>query len=273
MCNGRLSLSSLSRPLDIDFKVTWVGSADSEEYDQVLDSVLVGPVPVGYNKITLTVGRGLVCWRFFAFIEISERPLAPRGLGAGFICVTGCRALPQHCTGPHPAARSPALAPTTHLVSTSLILSRWVSANTSVLFPPPPPSLPPLLTTNISSLALTPPLLLHSLLTTHRRRRRIPHSSRPRSSWVSQSSCLLARTRRTSSFASATMSTATCPRTRSCKRGLAKRAPPTLVSIQTNHSSLTLNPPPPLVATLTACTRGRSTRTSSSAASSTASRA
>lgn len=32
---------------DLEWKITYVGSAESSEYDQVLDSVLVGPVAVG----------------------------------------------------------------------------------------------------------------------------------------------------------------------------------------------------------------------------------
>ncbi|XP_055975493.1 histone chaperone ASF1B [Sorex fumeus] len=32
---------------DLEWRVTYVGSAESEEFDQVLDSVLVGPVPAG----------------------------------------------------------------------------------------------------------------------------------------------------------------------------------------------------------------------------------
>ncbi|XP_074835983.1 histone chaperone ASF1B [Carettochelys insculpta] len=34
-------------PHDLEWKIIYVGSAESEEYDQVLDSVLVGPVPAG----------------------------------------------------------------------------------------------------------------------------------------------------------------------------------------------------------------------------------
>ncbi|XP_032637308.1 histone chaperone ASF1B [Chelonoidis abingdonii] len=34
-------------PRDLEWKIIYVGSAESEEYDQVLDSVLVGPVPAG----------------------------------------------------------------------------------------------------------------------------------------------------------------------------------------------------------------------------------
>ncbi|KAF2751635.1 histone deposition protein Asf1 [Sporormia fimetaria CBS 119925] len=35
---------------DLEWKLTYVGSATSNEYDQELDSVLVGPIPVGVNK-------------------------------------------------------------------------------------------------------------------------------------------------------------------------------------------------------------------------------
>ncbi|KAL8794023.1 MAG: hypothetical protein Q9195_003429 [Heterodermia aff. obscurata] len=35
---------------DLEWKVTYVGSATSSEHDQELDSLLVGPVPVGVNK-------------------------------------------------------------------------------------------------------------------------------------------------------------------------------------------------------------------------------
>ncbi|KAF2760862.1 histone deposition protein Asf1 [Pseudovirgaria hyperparasitica] len=41
-------LESLSK--DLEWKLTYVGSATSSEYDQELDSLLVGPVPVGVNK-------------------------------------------------------------------------------------------------------------------------------------------------------------------------------------------------------------------------------
>eukprot|EP00126_Sphaerothecum_destruens_P015889 Sdes_comp9961_c0_seq1m1516 len=36
---------------DLEFKIIYVGSAESEEYDQELDSILVGPIPVGLNKV------------------------------------------------------------------------------------------------------------------------------------------------------------------------------------------------------------------------------
>lgn len=36
-----------SSNVDLEWKIIYVGSAESEEYDQVLDSVLVGPVPAG----------------------------------------------------------------------------------------------------------------------------------------------------------------------------------------------------------------------------------
>ena len=36
--------------------MTWVGSADTEKYDQVLDSVLVGPVVPGQYRFVFQVG-------------------------------------------------------------------------------------------------------------------------------------------------------------------------------------------------------------------------
>jgi len=40
---------------DIEWKVIYVGSASSDQYDQELDSVLVGPVPLGVSKFVLQV--------------------------------------------------------------------------------------------------------------------------------------------------------------------------------------------------------------------------
>lgn len=39
---------------DLEWKLTYVGSSRSLEHDQELDSVLVGPVPVGVNKFVLS---------------------------------------------------------------------------------------------------------------------------------------------------------------------------------------------------------------------------
>lgn len=35
---------------DLEWKLTYVGSAQSDNYDQELDSLLVGPIPIGINK-------------------------------------------------------------------------------------------------------------------------------------------------------------------------------------------------------------------------------
>ena len=40
---------------DLEWKIIYVGSASSESYDQVLDSVLVGPVPQGTHKFLFEV--------------------------------------------------------------------------------------------------------------------------------------------------------------------------------------------------------------------------
>ncbi len=39
---------------DLEWRVTYVGSAGDDNYDQVLDEVMVGPVPLGTNKFVLT---------------------------------------------------------------------------------------------------------------------------------------------------------------------------------------------------------------------------
>lgn len=46
--------------LDLEWKIIYVGSAESEEYDQVLDSVLVGPVPAGRHMFVFQVRLFLV---------------------------------------------------------------------------------------------------------------------------------------------------------------------------------------------------------------------
>ncbi|EEB08225.1 histone chaperone Cia1 [Schizosaccharomyces japonicus yFS275] len=35
---------------DLEWKLTYVGSATSQSYDQILDTLLVGPIPIGVNK-------------------------------------------------------------------------------------------------------------------------------------------------------------------------------------------------------------------------------
>ena len=41
--------------LDLEWKVIYVGSPESSEYDQVLDSIMVGPIPPGTNKFLFQV--------------------------------------------------------------------------------------------------------------------------------------------------------------------------------------------------------------------------
>lgn len=41
-------------PEDVEWKLIYVGSADSEEFDQILDTVYIGPVPEGRHKFVLT---------------------------------------------------------------------------------------------------------------------------------------------------------------------------------------------------------------------------
>lgn len=50
-----LCVCSLAVLSDLEWKIIYVGSAESEEYDQVLDSVLVGPVPAGRHMFVFQV--------------------------------------------------------------------------------------------------------------------------------------------------------------------------------------------------------------------------
>ena len=44
---------------DLEFKVVYVGSAETESHDQILESVMVGPVPVGVSKFVLEVRNNI----------------------------------------------------------------------------------------------------------------------------------------------------------------------------------------------------------------------
>ena len=43
-------VSAMVSDKDLEWKLTYVGSAESTAYDQILDTVVVGPVPVGKHK-------------------------------------------------------------------------------------------------------------------------------------------------------------------------------------------------------------------------------
>uniref|UniRef100_A0A3B3SS95 Anti-silencing function 1Ba histone chaperone n=1 Tax=Paramormyrops kingsleyae TaxID=1676925 RepID=A0A3B3SS95_9TELE len=47
-------------PEDLEWKIIYVGSAESEEYDQTLDSVLVGPVPAGRHMFVFQLQRNIL---------------------------------------------------------------------------------------------------------------------------------------------------------------------------------------------------------------------
>jgi len=48
---GRWCVALNGPDTDLEWKLIYVGSAESEEYDQELDSCMVGPVPVGMWKL------------------------------------------------------------------------------------------------------------------------------------------------------------------------------------------------------------------------------
>jgi len=52
---------------DLEWKLIYVGSAESEKYDQVLDSVLVGPVYPGQYRFVFQVRRGELFFCFSSF--------------------------------------------------------------------------------------------------------------------------------------------------------------------------------------------------------------
>lgn len=66
-----------------------MGSAESEDFDQELDSVLVGPINIGSYKIVVQVRAGIV--RLTASARASRSPRGPRPAHAR----ARARALPQ----------------------------------------------------------------------------------------------------------------------------------------------------------------------------------
>jgi histone chaperone ASF1 len=41
--------------IDLEWKITYIGSAESDQYDQILDDILVGPVSAGVKKFVFQV--------------------------------------------------------------------------------------------------------------------------------------------------------------------------------------------------------------------------
>lgn len=65
--NTRLVLGTqLLECLDLEWKMIYVGSAESEEFDQTLDSVFVGPIPEGKHMFVFQVGFFNTCLHVFA---------------------------------------------------------------------------------------------------------------------------------------------------------------------------------------------------------------
>jgi len=46
---------------DLEWKIIYVGSAESEEYDQTLDTVVVGPIIAGRHMFVFEVINGILC--------------------------------------------------------------------------------------------------------------------------------------------------------------------------------------------------------------------
>ena len=64
---------------DLEWKLTYVGSAESSAHDQVLDTIYVGPVPEGRHMFVFQVGRW-DAWKIF------PRPAIKSPLPAYNIC-------------------------------------------------------------------------------------------------------------------------------------------------------------------------------------------
>lgn len=46
---------------DLEWKMIYVGSAESEEFDQVLDTIYVGPIPEGRHMFVFQVSFIVIC--------------------------------------------------------------------------------------------------------------------------------------------------------------------------------------------------------------------
>lgn len=44
--------------------MVYVGAAETSEYDQVLDSILVGPIPTGINKFVFAVNTDALTTKY-----------------------------------------------------------------------------------------------------------------------------------------------------------------------------------------------------------------
>lgn len=53
---------------DLEWKMIYVGSAESEEHDQVLDTIYVGPIPEGKHMFVFQVSYHNVPVFYFTFV-------------------------------------------------------------------------------------------------------------------------------------------------------------------------------------------------------------
>lgn len=54
ICRETISIYNIDL-LDLEWKMIYVGSAESEEFDQVLDTIYVGPIPEGRHMFVFQV--------------------------------------------------------------------------------------------------------------------------------------------------------------------------------------------------------------------------
>jgi histone chaperone ASF1 len=61
---------------DLEWKLTYVGSAESSSHDQILDTIYVGPVPEGRHMFVFQVGSN--DFKFLLFVSRRTRRTTPR---------------------------------------------------------------------------------------------------------------------------------------------------------------------------------------------------
>lgn len=96
---------------DLEWKLTYVGSAESEKYDQVLDSVLVGPVAAGQFRFVFQVSSAAAC--FAASLARLAQALPRNGPPGKLMLVAACSAVLQAKSGQRPVGCSPGYVSTT----------------------------------------------------------------------------------------------------------------------------------------------------------------
>jgi len=57
--------------IDLEWKIIYVGSAESEEYDQTLDTVVVGPIIAGRHMFVFEVFDNIIALNIFLLLLVN----------------------------------------------------------------------------------------------------------------------------------------------------------------------------------------------------------